>query len=118
MRYYVRIAGLKSRRETSGARRSWRWAQRGHGHSARDVQEGVKRDVRDVIKLERIGVIEEQRWTKHERGRRYPNECDPQGEGRKSGAEGLDFAGERGSKLRKGETTWVTVCQHVHDECQ
>jgi hypothetical protein len=40
--------------------------------------EGAKRDVRDAIKLERIGVIEEQRWTKLERGRRYSSESDPE----------------------------------------
>jgi hypothetical protein len=40
---------------------------RGHGRNARGVQRPRKRDVRDAIKLERIGVKEEQRQTKLER---------------------------------------------------
>jgi hypothetical protein len=40
---------------------------RGHGRSAREVQRARKRDARDAIKLERIGVKEEQRQKKLER---------------------------------------------------
>lgn len=49
----------------SKAGRSWRWTQRGHKCGARDVQR--KRDVRDAIELDRIGVMEEQTRAKLER---------------------------------------------------
>lgn len=78
----VVAAGL----EEAGDGRREAWTQRERDLERAQMQregctEGAERDVRDAMKLEGIRVMEEQRWTKLERGRRCPSECDLEGGG-------------------------------------
>jgi hypothetical protein len=100
----VVAAGLE---EAGGGRRE------GMDTEREGFREGAERDVRDAMKLERIRVMEEQRWAKPERGRRCPSECGPEGGGRKSRAEGLDFAAREDQPCEKGrqrEHPYVNPC--------